>query len=156
MSTIIQITTAIKAILDAIDDVDQSSFSDFLPSVKTRKIALIMPPMQLSGRVKAPVGQKAEIVDRIPCEFWVRIENGNLAACAERAREICLHAAADLQATATYADALNGVVDYFGDDRNGNNAFAWSVDEQMVEIGKSTFLRATLFVTVTEWRNVTP
>ncbi len=146
MSTITQISTAIKALIATLTDVDQSSIDSYLPPAVTQKAALVMPPMGLRGTVDAPVGRKTKLVHRIPCELWVRVHNGDLPTTAARAREICLDAAAEIQASLT----LGGLVEYLGDGGNAP-AFEWAVDDEMINVGQGTYIRATLFVTVTKW-----
>ena len=145
MSTLTQITDAMLTIIGGLSDVDQVSRDGFLPPVTTQKVAAVMPPMGLSGEVGAPVGTRTRLVHRVPCEFWVRVNNGDLVATMRRGREVCLDAAADLQASLT----LNGTVSFLGDE--GGNAFAWRVDDEMIEVGKSAFIRVVLITTVTEW-----
>jgi hypothetical protein len=145
MATITQISNAIKTIISALPDVDEASIDGYLPGVTTQKVALVMPPLGLSGTVEAPVGRKTRLVHRIPCEFWVRVDGGNPAAAMQRGREICLNAAAELQASLT----LNGTVTFLGDDNSP--PFAWAVDPEIFEIGKGRFIRGVLTVTVTVW-----
>lgn len=146
MSTITQISTAIKALIATLTDVDQSSIDSYLPTATTQKVALVMPPMGLRGTVDAPVGRKTKLVHRIPCEFWVKVHNNDLPTTVARAREICLNAAAEVQASLT----LGGLIDYLGDG-GGSPAFEWAIDDNMINLGHGTYIRGTLFVTVTEW-----
>lgn len=147
MSTVTEICTQIVVVLDALNDIDFSSTSQYLPVVTTQRVALLVPPLGLRGTVGAPVGRKTKLVHRIPCELWIRIDNGDLAAGMTRGRDICLEAAAELQATLT----LNNTIDFFGDGE-GAAPFEWAVDDEMIQIGNnSKFVRATLFVTVTKW-----
>jgi hypothetical protein len=146
MSTITQICTQIKTLLDTLPAIDQSSLDGFLPPVRTQKVALVIPPMGMRGNVGAPVGRKTRLVHRIPCEFWVKVDTGDLAACMQRGREICLDAAAELQASLT----LGGAVTYLGEGE-GSVPFDWAVEDQVLQVNNVAFIRATLFVTVTEW-----
>ena len=150
MSTLTQITAAIKIRLEALPDVDHASIDGYLPPVNTQKVALVMPAMGMSGTVGAPVGLKTRLVHRIPCEFWVKVNNGDLVATMRRGREICLDAAAELQSSAVVGSALDGTVTSFGDGA-GSDPFVWSVDDNIIDTGKAAYIRATLFVTVTEW-----
>lgn len=146
MSTITEISTAIKTILDTLSDIDVSSLDSYLPPITTLKVALVMPPMGMSGTVEAAVGRKTRLEHRIPCELWIKMDKGNQADCMQRGREICLAAAAELQANLT----LNDTVTFLGDD-SGTPPFTWSVDNEILDLGKAAFVRATLTVTVTEW-----
>lgn len=150
MSTLTQITDAMLTLVNSLSDVDQASRDGYLPPVTTQKVAAVMPPMGLSGEVGAPVGTKTRLVHRIPCEFWVRVHNGDLVASLRRGREICLDAAAELQASLT----LGGTVTFLGD--GGETVFAWRVDDEMIEVGKGTYIRAILTTTVTEWVTLQP
>lgn len=146
MTTITQISTAIKVLIEALSDVDQASIDSYLPPVTTQKVALVMPPMGLRGSVDAPVGRKTKLVHRIPCEFWTKVHNGDLPSTVARAREICLNAAAEVQASLT----LGGLIEYLGDG-SGSPAFEWAIDDEMINVGHGTYIRGTLFVTVTQW-----
>lgn len=151
MSSITQIATQIVAILDtALSDIDKASLDSYLPLITTRKVALAIPPLGMRGTVGAPVGLKTKLTHRIPCVMWVRLDNGDLGNCLQRARDICLEAAAELQATALPGSALNNTVTYLGDGE-GSDPFDWSVEESIFAVGNLDFIRATLFVTVTEW-----
>lgn len=151
MSTITPIVTAIKTILDPLADIDESSINSYLPSIKTRKVALIIPPMGMAGTVGAPVGRRTRLVHQIPCEFWVRVTGGDQADMMQRGREICLTAAAELQASLT----LNSTVEFLGDGAE-TPAFSWRVDDNIIELGeRAAFIRAILTVTVTEWVTLT-
>ena len=145
MTTLTAIANAIRDILIDLEDIDLATLDGYLPAVETQKVALLIPPMGLRGSVGAPVGHKTRLVHRIPLEFWVRVDNGDLAACLRRAREVCLNAAAELQANLT----LSGTVTHLGD--GDTPPFEWSVDDEMINTGKATFVRANLAVTVTVW-----
>ena len=155
MSTITQIVTQIQAILDPLPDIDYSSISEYLPAAKTRRVALIIPPLGMSGTVDAPVGIRTKLVHRIPCEFWVVVHNGDLAASMNRGREICLQSAAELQATERVGSALNGTVTYLGEGE-GSTSFEWAVEDNIINIGNASYIRALLRVTVTEWVTLQP
>lgn len=146
MSTITQISTALKTLIATLSDVDQAAIDSYLPPATTQKVALVVPPMGLRGTVDAPVGRKTKLVHRIPCEFWVKVHSGDLTNTMLRAREICLDAAAEVQASLT----LGGLIEYLGDG-GGTPAFEWAIDDNMINLGHGTYIRGTLFVTVTEW-----
>src|SRR5687768_730063 len=131
MSTITEISSAIRVLLATLSDIDQSSLDSYLPPVTTQKVALVMPPMGLRGSVNAPVGRKTKLVHRIPCEFWVKVFNNDLVSSMQRGREVCLNAAAEIQTTVTPNSALGGLVEYFGDG-GGSPAFEWAVDDEMI------------------------
>jgi hypothetical protein len=157
MSTITEIATQIAAILDAgVADIESTELDSYLPTVRTATVALVIPPLGLSGRVAAPVGLKTRLTSRIPCKLWVKLNNKDLPAIMTRARDICLTCAAELQATATQGGVLNGINGYFGDDDEGNNAFEWTLDEAIMQLGNDDFLLGTLYVTVTEWVVLAP
>lgn len=157
MSTITQISTQIGVILGAMDEIDQVSLADYNPPLQTRSVALVIPPFGLSGQVAAPVGLKTRLTSRIPCEMWIKMRSGpeHLDESMQLGRDICLAAAAELQATATQGSALNGTVKHFGDEE-GNNPFEWRVEDNPIQVGNATYIRGLLFVTVTDWVVLTP
>ena len=112
MTTLTAIANAIRDILIDLEDIDLATLDGYLPAVETQKVALLIPPMGLRGSVGAPVGHKTRLVHRIPLEFWVRVDNGDLAACLRRAREVCLNAAAELQANLTLQHFQGGHMFY--------------------------------------------
>jgi hypothetical protein len=155
VSSISEIATQIGVILGALADIDEVSLDNYDPPVKTRSVALVLPPFGLRGRVGAIVGLKTRLVHRIPCELWVKMDTGDLDAVMQRGRDICLEAACELQATAEIGSALNGTVTLLGDD-TGAAPFEWQVDENPIRVGNVAYIRATLFVTVTEDVDLTP
>lgn len=158
MSTITEIVTKIAAILGTIPDIQSVELGKYYPTNRTTKVTAVLPPFGLSGRVAAPVGLKTRLTHRIPCILWIAFHPKEQVLPDEmtRARDICLQAAAELQATASRDGVLNGINGYFGDDNEGNNAFEWTVDENPSQLTSEVFLVATLYVTVTEWAVLTP
>jgi hypothetical protein len=153
MSTITEICTQIATVLLTVDGIDAAEMNSYYPTRRTTTVAAVLPPFGLSGRVAAPVGLKTRITNRIPCVLWIAFHPKDEVLPDEmtRARDICLQAAAALQATVTRAGILSNINGYFGDDNEGNNAFEWTVDENPTQLANGIFLVATLYVTVTQW-----
>lgn len=149
-TTLTAICTAIKSILDGVPDIDESTINGYLPPIETRKVALVIPPMGMEGTVGAPVGRKTRLIHRIPCELWVKVDSGKVDDSMRRGREVCLAAAAELQANPT----LNDTVSFLGDGTE-SPPFAWRVGNELIDLGKATFIPAVLTVTVTEWVTLT-
>lgn len=153
MSTVTQIITQIVAVLDDISDIDTTSISEFLPPVTTQKVALIVPPIGMRGHIgwATPDRDPRFQSHRIPCEFWIKVDTGNLSSCMERGREICLTAARKLIDSGN----LNGTVMSVGymliNGESDGPDLEYRVDDELITVGKSPYIRATLFVPVVDY-----
>lgn len=125
MSTVHQVKLALKSLLSQISGVDQAELDNYLPPVKTQKIALVIPPFGQLTRVdqltstgnrfaRKPVMQS----HRIRCEFWVKIDTGNLALTLQRASDIPLEAIQLLMMNQTLGGAVSHVGNYGQGDNN--------------------------------------
>jgi len=94
VATVTSIATALMDTLNtALADVDYASIDEYLPSVKTEKVALLVTPAGQAdvGRFQS-FASNLELTHRIRCEFWVKIDKADMAATMSRAREIPLDA----------------------------------------------------------------
>lgn len=148
MSDISDVGTELKTILSVLADVDQSSLDNYVPMTTTQKVALLIVPFQQSGVMEyAGLGKHSYIhAHEIPCEFWIKVANANVAAAMERGRDICLQAMRLLAANPT----LNGSVLMLGSAINGTagRIGRYTIAPRYEERGVITFIVATLFVPV--------
>jgi hypothetical protein len=118
MSTVTQIKLALKARLATLTDVDQAEIDSYLPPVLTKRIALVIPPFGQETRVDRLTSQgRFALADvpvmqshRLRCEFWVKIDTGNLAQTLRRASDIPLEAIRLLMADQELGGAVSRVV----------------------------------------------
>ena len=150
MSSVNDIAAAVLATCSALAAVDQASLSEYLPSVTTESVALIIPPFGQTTRVESVgVGNAVYVQShRLRCEFWVKINTGALATTLAKAREIGLDAAKALLEDKT----LGGTVSYVG--FYGNDGVGPAIDIDVatvpVQIGQGLFIIATLFLPVVD------
>ena len=135
MTTVTQIKMALKARLATLTDVGQAEIDSYLPPVLTKRIALVIPPFGQETRVdrltsqgrftlaNAPVMQS----HRLRCEFWVKIDTGNLAQTLRRASDIPLEAIRLLMAD----QELGGAVSRVGNFGQGDNR--WSITSETID-----------------------
>lgn len=136
MSTVAQIKRALLDRLATLADVDQAEIDNYVPPIRTKKIALVIPPFGQETRVDVltsagsrwqPGSQKTMQSHRLRCEFWVKIDTGDLAGTLQRASEIPLDAIALLMRDQT----LNGTVDRVGNFGQGDNR--WSISSETID-----------------------
>lgn len=111
MSEIGVICEAIKLRLASLPDVDQAATDSYLPPVNTEKIALVIPPFEqasITWRMTAKLGPVFRS-HRIRCEFWVKVDTGNLALTISRAREIGQRATTALLLDRTLEGAIQNI-----------------------------------------------
>jgi hypothetical protein len=160
MSTVTEICLALKALLETIPDVDESSIDSFFPAATTRKVALIIPPFGHRTRVEAKTAQRAVLYQshRIRCEFWVKVDNGNLQATSARAREIGLAACRLLMREDAHSNPLRDTVSkvgFYGLDGPGP-ALEVEVTDRPVQIGQVPYIVATVLVGVIDYADALP
>jgi hypothetical protein len=135
MSTVTQIKLALKARLATLTDVDQAEIDSYLPPVLTKRIALVIPPFGQETRVDRLTSQgRFALADvpvmqshRLRCEFWVKIDTGNLAQTLRRASDIPLEAIRLLMAD----QELGGAVSRVGNFGAGDNR--WSITSETID-----------------------
>jgi len=154
MTDITDVATELKTILSALADVDQSSLDHYAPITTTQKIALLIVPFQQSGVMEyaSVMGAQTRVhAHNIPCEFWIKVANANVAAAMERGRDICLQAMRLIAANPT----LNGSVTTVGSSLLGNagRIGPYNVAPRYEERGVVTYIIATLFVPVQLYDN---
>lgn len=141
MATVTSIATALKTtLLNGLSDVDYASIDEFLPPIKTRKVALIIVPngQETSIRFESLAATTLHFTHRIPCEFWVKHTQGDAATTQQRARDIARLAAVEL--------AQNDGSSY---DLDFDLAVESQIADQYIEVGGVPFLVVTLLVPVT-------
>lgn len=146
---ITDVAAQLKIILGALADVDQSSVDNYTPATTTQKIALLIVPFQQSGVMEYATilgGAKRFHAHTIPCEFWIKVKNADVAASMERGRDICLQGMRLIAANPT----LNGSVNHVGSSLLGNagRVGTYNISPRYEERGVITFIIATLFVPV--------
>lgn len=147
MTDITDVATQLRSILGALSDVDTSSQADYAPMVTTQKIALLIVPFQLTGAMGfLTVNTKIVHAHEIPCEFWIKVNSGDVATAVSRGHNICLQAMRLLAADLTLGlprtqlgSALNGTQGRIG---------RYNVAPRYEEKGVVTWIVATLFVPV--------
>lgn len=93
MATITSIAEAIRdTLVNNVDDIDYGSIDSYMPSIHTRKVALLIVPFAQVDRLEALDYSKAhiEFEHRIRCELWVKHVQGSIDDTMQRAREIGL------------------------------------------------------------------
>ena len=132
MSTVSEIVTALAARLALLPDVDQSDLNSYLPPVKTQKCALVIPPFEQETLVQAMTPPRNVLVQshRIRCEFWCKLNTGDLPATIMRAREIGLAAIRLLIAD----QSLGGVVQSVGHFGLGSNRLEMTANVASVPV----------------------
>lgn len=147
MTDITDVATQLESILSALADVDQSSIADYAPAVATQKIALLIVPFQLSGVMAfSDVGNHLAHAHEVPCEFWVKVNSGDVATATARGHNICLQAMRLLAANPT----LNLALTRLGSAYNGTlgRVGRYTIAPRYEEKGVTTWIIATLFVPV--------
>lgn len=148
MTEVTDVATELVSILSALADVDQTSLDNYVPAVETQKVALLVVPFQQSGAMAyAGVGKNSYVhAHRIPCEFWVKVNTGNVAAAVQRGRDICLQALRLIAANPT----LNGSVMQVGSSLLGDQGMLgqYTINPRYEERGQIPYITATLFVPV--------
>ena len=145
MATVTSIVTGLQTALNTLSDVDQSSISDFLPPVKTQCVALCIVPLgqETEAEFEDLSGSTLVFSHRIPCEFWVKHDAGDVATTQQRAREI-IHDAIKVLAQ---NDGTNYTLDF-------EFTFESQVSDQFIDVGNSTYLLATLIVPVRDEESI--
>jgi len=92
MNDITQIASSIAAELLTMDEVDYASVNDYLPAIKTSrgKAAALIIPFGQRGETQIfdLVGGTLVGTYRIPVEFWIKHEQGEVATTMQMARDI--------------------------------------------------------------------
>lgn len=148
MADISDIVAELRTLFATLPDIDQSSFSHYSPMMDTRKIALLIVPFEQDGAMGyAGLGKHSFVhAHRIPCEFWVKVENSNTGVAMERGRDICLQAMRLLADNPT----LNGTIQQIGSAYNGTQGSLgqYNVLPRMEERGTIAYIVARLFVPI--------
>lgn len=134
MSTVTQIKMALKARLATLTDVDQAEIDSYLPPVLTKRIALVIPPFGQETRVDYVTSSGSRFAQkvvmqshRLRCEFWVKVDTGNLAQTLRRASDIPLEAIRLLMGD----QELGGAVSRVGNFGAGDNR--WSITSETID-----------------------
>ena len=139
MATVTSIVTAIKAVIDTLADVDQSSISDFVPAIETEKVAALIVPFEQDSTAQFldVGGTYLEMSHAIRCEFWVKHTNASAATTAQRARDIALSAITALMQS-----------DGTGYDLDPEGEFTERVDEIFTVMNDVAFLVVALTIPI--------
>jgi hypothetical protein len=151
MSTVTQICDALIARLQHLPGVDQTSRDTYLPAIESEYISLIIPPLGQQTQVYTLTARRTPVFQshRIRCEFWIKLDSGNMAQALERAREIGMWAIRDLLAEPT----LGGVVQSVGHFGPGSNQMSIECDvaETPIKAGNVPYLVTTVIVPVIDY-----
>lgn len=151
MSTVTQICDALITRLAALPNVDQCSRDVYLPLIESQRICLIIPPLGQQTQVWTQTARRTPLFQshRIRCEFWVKLDSGNMAATLAMTREIGLLAIRSLLDEPT----LGGVVQSVGHFGPGSNQMSIECDvaETPVVASKVPYLVATVIVPLTDF-----
>lgn len=156
MIDVTDIASELKRILSPLVDVDQSSLDNYVPMATTQTAALLIVPFQQVGQMDyAGVGVQSYVhAHDIPCEFWVKVQNANVAAAMERGRDLPLQAmrllAANPQLNGISGATLAGASVKIGSTLNGaaGRIGRYTIAPRYEERGVVTYIIATLFVNV--------
>lgn len=151
MSTVTQICDALIMRLKHLPGVDQTSRDTYLPAIESEHISLIIPPLGQQTQVWTLTARRNPVFQshRIRCEFWVKLDTGNMALTLERTREIGLWAIRDLLAEPTLGGMVQSV-GHFGPNSN-QMSIECDVAETPVLASKVPYLVATVIVPVTDF-----
>jgi hypothetical protein len=142
------VANALKTILSALPDVDQSSTTSYRPQITTQKVTLLIVPFGQSGIMQyGMVGRYSYIhAHRIPCQFWVKSDLSQRDAGITRARDIVLAAMRLLAVDPT----LGGTVLELGSSLLGNQGQIGQYDILPLfdESSQVPYIVATLYVPV--------
>ena len=148
MTTLTDVANALKTILSALPDVDQSSTTSYRPHITTQKVTLLIVPFGQSGTMQyGMVGRYSYIhAHRIPCQFWVKSDLSQRDAGITRARDIVLAAMRLVAADPT----LGGTVLELGSSLLGNQGQIGQYDILPLfdERDQIPYIVATLYVPV--------
>ena len=151
MSTVTQICDALITRLKTLPGVDQSSRDVYLPAIESQYISLIIPPLGQQTQVWTQTARRTPLFQshRIRCEFWVKLDSGDIPGTLQRAREIGLLAIRSLLDEPT----LGGVVQNVGHFGPGSNQMSIECDvaETPVVAAKVPYLVATVIVPLTDY-----
>lgn len=146
--TLTDVANALKTILSALPDVDQSSTTSYRPHITTAKVTLLIVPFGQSGTMQyGMVGRYSYIhAHRIPCQFWVKSDLSQRDAGITRARDIVLAAMRLVAADPT----LGGTVLELGSSLLGNQGQIGQYDILPLfdERDQIPYIVATLYVPV--------
>ena len=151
MSTVNQIVSALKAKLETLPGVDASSSDVYLPPVESQSIALIIPPFGQETRVEALSARRGQLMQshRIRCEFWVKINTGDLATTLARAREIGLLACRALIADQSLGEKVSRV-GFYGHGSEGPRVDV-EVTDRPVQIAQAPYIVVTVIIGVIDY-----
>lgn len=90
MATVATIAALLMQALQTLPDIDQASIDHYLPPVTTQKIAVVIPPLDQKTRSQAPTAGRGPRLYwyQIRCEFWVKLNAGDIPTGVARVREI--------------------------------------------------------------------
>lgn len=146
--TLTDVANALRTILSALPDVDQSSITTYSPHITTQKVALLIVPFGQTGTMQyGMIGRYSYIhAHRIPCQFWVKSDLSQRDAGITRARDIVLAAMRLVAADPT----LGGTVLQLGSSLLGNLGEIGQYDIRPLfeENSQVPYVVATLYVPV--------
>jgi hypothetical protein len=121
MTTLTQVALRLKSMLETLPGVDQADLDSYLPPIATASIALVIPPFRTQIRVEPWGAARGHLQQsyRVPCEFWVKLDTGNLDQCLQRARDIGLYAAQALMSDPDLNGKVRRTGNFGGDNRPG-------------------------------------
>lgn len=141
MSTVTSIVTEMaNAITSKLSDVDASSIDGWVPAQMTEKVALIAPPVSQRDRLEwadLSAGTLRSSPLTVVLELWVRMVQGEEAACMQRAREVGRDAAIAIAA-----------IDGTAFELESETPFQIEHESAPVAVGSTTFLPIRLIVSV--------
>lgn len=150
MTTVTDVALRLKNTLSALPDVDQASLDTYLPPIETESIALVLPPFRTEIRVE-PWGAARGTLQmsyRIPCEFWVKIDTGQLDKTLQRARDIGWYAAKLVMADPDLRGKVQRTGNFGGDSRPGVTV---EVTDRPVQIAGVPYIVVTVLVPVIDY-----
>jgi hypothetical protein len=146
--TVTEIAQALLDTLGTLPDVDRASMAEYTPASASTKIALLVVPFEQGGLMQfSGVGRYATTqAHRLVCEFWVKVNTGDIPLAMQRGREIALQAMYLLAANPT----LGGTVSRLGSPLLGepNTVARYDVLPRYEERNTIPFIVARVFVAV--------
>jgi hypothetical protein len=150
MATVTEIAGLIQTALLALDDVDQADINSYLPPIKTQSVALVIPPLDQKTRAYTPTAGRGTWIfwHQIRCEFWVKLNAGDISSAVQKAREIGLQAINVLLTDATLNN--NSLrIGWYG--QSTGQVIEADVTDRPIEVGGVPYFVATVYVSITDY-----
>ena len=148
MADLTDVADALESILSALIVVDEHSTHSYQPLLKTGRMALLIVPFEQRGAMQYGTTGMYNITHAhvMVCEFWRKVNIGDVESALEDGRNVCLQALRLIAANPT----LNGTVLQVGSSLLGEQGMLGRYDilPRYEDRGQITYIIARLFVPV--------